>query len=82
MIASSGTGLVGYNGVGSEKITVGDEPPDKDGKWDASLSFSNVIGDDAVKFFYPFTTTLLELRLNREPLPLSGANRITGFLGG
>ena len=21
------------------------------------------------KFFYPFTTTLIELRLNREPLP-------------
>ena len=64
-----------------EKFPVGDAPPDRNGKWDACLSFSNVIGDEAVKFFYPFTTTLLELRLNREPLPLSGANRIAGFLG-
>jgi hypothetical protein len=80
VIASSGTDLVGYHGVGSEKFPVGDAPPDRNGKWDACLSFSNVIGDEAVKFFYPFTTTLLELRLNREPLPLSGANRIAGFL--
>ena len=43
------------------------------GKWDAALNFASVIGDEAVKFFYPFTTTLVELRL-------SGANRITGFL--
>ncbi|HEX5972179.1 MAG TPA: hypothetical protein VFY85_09645 [Gemmatimonadaceae bacterium] len=80
VIASSGTDMVGYHGVGSEKFPVGDAPPDTGGKWDACLSFSNVIGDEAVKFFYPFTTTLLELRLNREPLPLSGANRIAGFL--
>jgi pimeloyl-ACP methyl ester carboxylesterase len=80
VIASSGTDMVGYHGVGSEKFPVGDAPPDRNGKWDACLSFSNVIGDEAVKFFYPFTTTLLELRLNREPLPLSGANRIAGFL--
>jgi len=80
VIASSGTDLVGYHGIGSEKFPVGDATPDRSGKWDACLSFSNVIGDDAVKFFYPFTTTLVELRLNREPLPLSGANRITGFL--
>jgi hypothetical protein len=80
LIASSGTDMVGYHGIGSEKVPVGDASPDKDGKWDACLSFASVIGDEAVKFFYPFTTTLLELRLNREPLPLSGANRITGFL--
>ena len=80
VIASSGTDMVGYHGIGSEKFPVGDATPDKSGKWDACLSFSNVIGDEAVKFFYPFTTTLVELRLNREPLPLSGANRIAGFL--
>jgi pimeloyl-ACP methyl ester carboxylesterase len=80
LIASSGTDMVGYHGIGSEKFPVGDATPDKDGKWDACLSFASVIGDEAVKFFYPFTTTLLELRLNREPLPLSGANRIAGFL--
>jgi len=80
LIASSGSALVGYHGVGSEKFPVGDATPDAQGKWDACLNFASVIGDEAVKFFYPFTTTLLELRLNREPLPLSGANRIAGFL--
>jgi len=31
------------------------------------------------KFFYPFTTTLIELRLNREPLPLTGKNEVAWF---
>jgi hypothetical protein len=80
LIASSGSGLVGYHGVGSEKLPLGAANPDDQGKWDACLNFASVIGDEAVKFFYPFTTTLIELRLNREPLPLSGANRIAEFL--
>ena len=29
-----------------------------------------VLGDERVKLFYPLTTTMLELRLDREPLPL------------
>lgn len=80
VMASSGSGLVGYHGVGSDKLPLGAAEPDADGKWDACLNFASVIGDDAVKFFYPFTTTLVEVQLNREPLPLSGANRITGWL--
>ncbi len=80
VIASSGSGLVGYHGVGSEKLPLDSGIPDDEGKWDARLDFSSVIGDDEVKFFYPFTTTLLELRLNREPLPLAGVNRIVGFV--
>jgi pimeloyl-ACP methyl ester carboxylesterase len=80
LIASSGSGLVGYHGVGSEKLPLGAANPDDQGKWDACLNFASVIGDEAVKFFYPFTTTLIELRLNREPLPLSGTNRIAEFL--
>ncbi len=81
LIASSDSGLVGYHGVGSDKILVGSGEPDGDGKWDACLDIGRVIGDANVTFFYPFTTTLIELRINREPLPLSGANRIAGFLG-
>ena len=80
ILGSLVAGMVGYHGIGSEKFPVGDSPPDTNGKWDACLSFTSVIGDEAVKFFYPFTTTLVELRLNREPLPLSGANKIAGFL--
>jgi hypothetical protein len=36
-------------------------------------------GDAKVKFFYPYTTTLVELRLNREPLPLAGRNEVCWF---
>lgn len=32
-----------------------------------------------VKFFYPFTTTLVEISLNREPLSLSGFNALAFF---
>ena len=29
------------------------------------------------KLFYPFTTTLMEVRLNREPIPLRAAAGVT-----
>lgn len=80
VIASSGSGLVGYHGVGSEKLPVWGGLPDEQGKWDACLDIAAAIGREEVRFFYPFTTTLLELRLNREPLPLSGVSRIAGFV--
>ena len=81
LIASSGSGLVGYHGVGSEKLPVEGGDPDEDGKWDACMNIGAVVGEggSTVKFFYPFTTTLLEVRVNREPLPLMGTNRVTEF---
>jgi len=68
VMASSGSTLVTYTGFGSEKVTAAGTQPD--GKWDAQLDISKVLGDERVKLFYPLTTTMLELRLNREPLPL------------
>ncbi|MDQ6769674.1 MAG: hypothetical protein M3Z54_06775 [Gemmatimonadota bacterium] len=76
VIASSGSQLVGYHGFGSEK-TLGSNA--KDGKWDASLNLSSLADDTGIKFFYPFTTTLIEIRLNREPLPLTGKNEVCWF---
>jgi hypothetical protein len=77
-MASSGSQLVGYQGYGSG---AGDEPsdPSDDGKWDAELDISSLVDDVGLRFFYPFTTTLVELRLNREPLPLSGVNQVCWF---
>jgi hypothetical protein len=75
VIASSGSQLVGYQGFGSER----DAPSTRDGKWDAALDISALAGDANVKFFYPFTTTLVEVRLNREPLPLAGKNEVCWF---
>lgn len=68
VLASSGSTLVTYTGVGSEKVTAAGAQAD--GKWDAQLDVGHVLGDERVKLFYPLTTTMLELRLDREPLPL------------
>ena len=80
VIASSGSRMIGYHGVGSEKLRVWEGPVQDEGKWDACLDIGATIGRDGVRFFYPFTTTLLEIRLDREPLPLSGPNGIARFL--
>ncbi len=32
-------------------------------------------------FFYPFTTTFVEVTMNREPMPPQGANRVYWFGG-
>lgn len=76
LIASSGSELVGYHGIGSEKKPL--EPAGRESKWDAELDLSALLKNET-SFFYPFTTTLVELRLNREPLPLSGRNEICWF---
>jgi hypothetical protein len=77
VMASSGSQLVGYQGFGSEK-SPGAPNPD-DGKWDAALDISSLVDDKGIKFFYPFTTTLMEIKLNREPLPLTGKNEVCWF---
>jgi hypothetical protein len=76
LLASSGSERVGYYGygVGAEKTPAG-------GKWDAALNISELLTAEGARFFYPFTTTLLEVRLNREPLPLQGPNQVLWFMG-
>ena len=44
---------------------------DPEGKWDAKLDLSKIPPDEARHLFRPFMTTLVELQLNREPMPLS-----------
>jgi hypothetical protein len=79
VIASSGSQLVGYHGFGSEKAMEMGDRRDTNAKWDGELDLSELLGDAEVKFFYPFTTTLVEVRLNREPLPLAGRNEVAWF---
>jgi len=78
VMASSGSQLVGYQGFGSEKLSDAPAAP-REAKWDATLNISSLADDTGIKFFYPFTTTLIELRLNREPLPLTGKNEVCWF---
>ena len=47
---------------------------------DAVIQFDATIGTKEVAFFYPYTTTLVELRMNREPMPLAGVNDVFWFL--
>ena len=76
IIASSGTELVGYQGFNDlDGVTLPSREVDK---WDAWVAFDPDI--TGVRFFYPYTTTLVELVLNREPAPFEGPNRVFTFL--
>lgn len=66
IIARSNTDLVGYRGVGSSRT---------DG-WDGELDLTDFGPTGAVRLFHPFTTTLLEITLDREPRPYIGPNEV------
>jgi pimeloyl-ACP methyl ester carboxylesterase len=65
ILASSGTELVAYRGIGADE-----------GDWDGVLDLSALGSGADVTFFYPFTTTFIEITLNREPMPPTGASRL------
>ncbi len=67
VIAKSGSALVDYYGIGSEKFGAG-------GLWDAIVPIT-ASSEDGQNFFQPFTTALIELRLNRDPKPFT-ADRV------
>jgi hypothetical protein len=74
LTVSSGTQLVGYEGFSDDPGTPEEAAEAaKAGTWEGWLDLSGLlrrdVGGDTVRFFYPFTTTLAEVRLNREPLP-------------
>ena len=64
--ASTGTELVGYQGYGAN--TAESAAPEF-GPVDLDISAFNGSQSDKPALFYPFTTTLLEIILNREPIP-------------
>jgi len=80
VVASSGTRYVTYRGHGGEIPSSLDDGSRAGGRWDAQVDISSLIGDDSLRFFYPFTTTRIELRLDREPQPLTGPPLIMRFL--
>jgi pimeloyl-ACP methyl ester carboxylesterase len=80
IIASSGSQLVGYHGFGSEKINRDAIQVDPNGTWDAVLDLTPLLIHPTLHLFHPLTTTLVELKLNREPLPLLGKNEVCWFL--
>lgn len=89
VIASSGSTLVAYHGYGSDKIRnqQGILKINRSGKWDAEIDLSGLLenalakGEEKkIQFFYLFTTTLISLKLNREPLPLVSKNNVFWFI--
>jgi hypothetical protein len=70
LYASTGTPRVLYSGamVEAARNFAGVEAPNRAGTWYGTLDLSSVLPGGAVRFFHPFTTTFIELRLDREPL--------------
>jgi hypothetical protein len=71
--ASTGTELMAYQGHGSEDQELG--PSTRPVEIDLED-----MGNGNGSLFHPFTTTLIEIVLNREPLPLDKVSRILTFL--
>jgi hypothetical protein len=71
--ASTGTELMAYQGYGSEvrQLSATAEP--------VELDISD-LGAGNGSLFFPFTTTLIEIVLNREPMPFNEQSRILQWL--
>jgi hypothetical protein len=81
LIASSGSPLVVYHGFIEKPSAIEEEKISPSGMWVGDINLSGLLKDEETKFFYPFTTTLVELRLDREPTPLGErANKIFRIL--
>lgn len=81
LIASSGTSLVAYHGAGSERVLEDGTAMNPDGKWDARVDLDKALQETKeFDLFYPFTTTFVEIRLNREPMPMVGKNSVYWFV--
>jgi hypothetical protein len=70
--ASTGTELMAYQGYGDThvQLTATSEPVELD---------ISAVNKPGATLFYPFTTTLIEIILNREPLPFDGMSRLLTF---
>lgn len=69
VLARTNTSHVGYRGTGGGR---------SDG-WDGALDLSAFGPHGDVKLFWPFTTTLVEVVLDREPRPYEGRNEVLWF---
>ena len=70
LFASTGTQRVLYTGALVDPAST--EPPNRGGTWRGSLDLSSVLPGGALRFFYPLTTTFVQLRLDRDPLTGDG----------
>ncbi len=79
LTAPSGTELIAYRGESSERFTSAGVLQDHP-EWDAIIDLTSLLSNSEVKFFYPYTTTLVEIQLNREPMPAPGVSAVLRFV--
>jgi pimeloyl-ACP methyl ester carboxylesterase len=77
IVASTGTDLVGYQGYGSDYTDTGVEPTI--GPVDIDISAYEGQNPDQPSLFWPNTTTLVEIILNRAPMPQKGKSTLEIF---
>jgi hypothetical protein len=74
-IASSGTELLGYlDYLGEEDSLPADSQPT------FTMDLTDLLSNQDFQFFYPFTTTLIEVVINREPKPFRNLNKLVQFM--
>ncbi len=74
--ASSGTELIAYQGYGSDDVRTTMEAEAKP----VEIDLTGFGQNNQDSLFHPFTTTMVEVVLNREPSPLNAVSRIFNFL--
>lgn len=77
VIANTGSRLVGYLGYNSDATLLSKPSASLQ---IVTLDISAVLEKKNFTLFYPFTTTLVEFKFNREPLPLDKANEVCWFI--
>lgn len=78
--ASSGSYLVGYLGFSTpDRVTPGVEVESTAATQTIRVDISKMLNTPDFKFFYPFTTTLIQLMVNREPLPPDAFSEVCKF---
>ena len=77
LIASTGTHRVDYRGHSAGITMLADvESRQETRDWTAAIVLDDL---ERISFFYPFTTTLVELVVDREPVPFTGPNAVLWF---
>jgi len=80
VIASTGTQLVAYLGHGNRMWPGNLRNTNSAGMGMVTYDLAPVLTHKEGTLFYPFTTTLVELVLNREPMPPDGINEVCWML--
>lgn len=81
VVVSSGTELVGYYGNADDPGVEEEEGLEDTGWWAGWMNLTPALKEPKVDLFRPWTTTLVDLRLNREPMPFgANVNKVVSFL--